>query len=106
MLKEGINLKNNEYTWGMVIESHYIEDIEQMWGRVRSGLSYCAIIHNSEQYQKCYTKKDTENCSFSNSCRLLAAQLIYFHNAGCKILRQQYVIHFRRWTNFDRKQNG
>lgn len=56
--KEGINLKNNEYTWGMVIESHYIEDIEQMWGRVRSGLSYCAIIHNSDQYQKCYTKKD------------------------------------------------
>lgn len=56
--KEGINLKNDDYIWGMLIESHYIEDIKQMWGRARSGLTYCAIIHDAEQYRKCYTATD------------------------------------------------
>lgn len=34
--KEGINIFNDEYEWHIVIESHWDEEIQQMWGRVRS----------------------------------------------------------------------
>lgn len=34
--KEGIYIFNDEYEWHIVIESHWDEEIQQMWGRVRS----------------------------------------------------------------------
>ena len=54
--KEGINIKNKDYQWNMITESHYVEDIKQMWGRARSGLTAMEIVYDAPQFTKLYCR--------------------------------------------------
>ena len=49
--KEGINISNNEYAWDIIIESHWTDEIQQMWGRVRSPINYAILVHDAPQHQ-------------------------------------------------------
>jgi len=58
--KEGINIMNEKFRWHMITESHYVEDIKQMWGRVRCPLDKMIIVYNAEQYSRKYCSGEPE----------------------------------------------
>lgn len=73
--KEGINLRNDDYKWFMITESHYIDDIKQMWGRARSGLTQFDIIHDIYQYPKQYCKDEAPFLLSKHCCKKANAAL-------------------------------
>lgn len=48
--KEGINLNNNDFLWDIVIESHWKDEVMQMWGRIRSGLNKTTLVYDAVQH--------------------------------------------------------
>lgn len=67
--KEGINIDNPDLYWNVAIESHWTDEVAQMWGRVRHGLSQCGdvnlsptdkviIVYDAPQHQKRYCDDD------------------------------------------------
>lgn len=54
--KEGINLSDMDKKWHVVTESHYPDEITQMWGRVRHNLGLVFIVCNIRQHPSifCY----------------------------------------------------
>lgn len=73
--KEGINLRNDDYKWFMITESHYIDDIKQMWGRARSGLVEFEIVHDIYQYPKQYCKDEPPFLLSKHCCKKANAAL-------------------------------
>ena len=56
--KKGINIKNDDYFWDIVIESHWIDEIQQMWGRVRSKINSVSIVYDAQQHQSYSVEQD------------------------------------------------
>lgn len=50
--KEGININNANFEWHIIIESYWKDEIEQMWGRVRSNMKFVTIAYDALQHQK------------------------------------------------------
>jgi len=50
--KEGINIENEFYSRDIIIESQWIDEIKQMWGRVRTHSPETTIIHNANQHAR------------------------------------------------------
>ncbi|MBQ6868791.1 MAG: hypothetical protein IJO16_08995, partial [Clostridia bacterium] len=48
--KEGININNKDCVWDVFIESHWKDEIQQMWGRIRNNLDEVTIIYNARQH--------------------------------------------------------
>ena len=56
--KEGINIVNSEYAWDIIIESHWTDEIQQMWGRIRSPIHYVMLVYDAPQHQAISVDKD------------------------------------------------
>lgn len=56
--KEGINIDNESYAWDIIIESHWVDEIRQMWGRVRSPIHYSMLVYDATQHQSISVDKD------------------------------------------------
>lgn len=52
--KEGINIDNKEVNWYMYVESHYNDECNQMWGRVRSGVQKFMIDFSAQPHSKIF----------------------------------------------------
>ena len=48
--KEGINLSDKSKQWDIITESHYPDEIMQMWGRVRHNLNSAFIVCDTHQH--------------------------------------------------------
>lgn len=69
--KEGININNSEYHWDIVIESHWIDEIQQMWGRVRSPINYTMLVYDAPQHQVISVDKDFDFGFDTNAVKLV-----------------------------------
>lgn len=90
--KEGINIDNENYYWTVAIESHWTDEVEQMWGRVRSSLcqeenknkpalDIVTLVHDASQHTKIFpyfdlmamlstSCVDTVNATFREWCSI------------------------------------
>lgn len=79
--KEGINIENEHYKWDVFIESHWYDEIQQMWGRVRYNLDEITIIHDARQHVSVNLRKNFDyiytttqqgdlNRAFNEWCRV------------------------------------
>lgn len=59
--KEGINMSNDEYEWHIVIESHWDEEIQQMWGRVRSPYDRVMLVYDAPQHYVISIERDFDH---------------------------------------------
>ena len=59
--KEGINMSNDEYEWHIVIESHWDEEIQQMWGRVRSPYDRVMLVYDAPQHYAISIERDFDH---------------------------------------------
>ena len=50
--KEGINIDNEYYSRDVIIESQWIDEIKQMWGRVRTHSPETTLIHDARQHTR------------------------------------------------------
>lgn len=48
--KEGINIKDKNCTWEVIIESHWDIEIYQMWGRIRENLQHVFVVEDAAQH--------------------------------------------------------
>lgn len=48
--KEGINIDDENSSWQVVIESHWGDEIKQMWGRIRNGIKRVIIVTDASQH--------------------------------------------------------
>lgn len=69
--KEGININNSEYSWDVVIESHWVEEIQQMWGRVRSAINKVFLVYDAPQHQMVSVNKDFDVGFDMNALKLI-----------------------------------
>jgi hypothetical protein len=69
--KEGININNREYVWDIIIESHWTDEIQQMWGRVRSPINYTMLVYDAPQHQAIAVDKDFDFCFDKNAVNLV-----------------------------------
>lgn len=69
--KEGINIDNSEYVWDIAIESHWTDEIQQMWGRVRSPINYAMLIYDAPQHQVVSVDKDFDFGFDTNAVKLV-----------------------------------
>lgn len=58
--KEGININNNKYNWVMYTESHWNDEIMQMYGRVRSGVNWLYIVFDAKQHVTSHPKYELD----------------------------------------------
>ena len=58
--KEGINIDNPETHWYMYTESHYNDECNQMWGRVRAGLEKFTIDYFAQQHPAIYCEREPQ----------------------------------------------
>ena len=56
--KEGINIENENYSWNIIIESHWADEAKQMWGRVRKGVNEIFIVDDASQHDSEYPEKN------------------------------------------------
>lgn len=56
--KEGINLSDDSKQWHIVTESHYPDEIIQMWGRARYNLGLIFIICDTHQHPSIFCYDD------------------------------------------------
>lgn len=54
--KEGINIDNENYRWVMYAESHWDDELMQMYGRIRSGVDWLYIAVDAKQHVTSYPK--------------------------------------------------
>ncbi len=71
--KEGININNSEYVWDIIIESHWTDEIRQMWGRVRSPINYVMLVYDTPQHQAVFVDKDFDFEFDTNAVKLVNA---------------------------------
>lgn len=69
--KEGINIDNSGYVWDIAIESHWIDEIQQMWGRVRSPMHYTMLIYDASQHQVVSADNDFDFDFDANALKLV-----------------------------------
>lgn len=69
--KEGININNSEYVWDIIIESHWTDEIQQMWGRVRSPINYVMLVYDAPQHQAVSVDKDFDFGFDTNAVKLV-----------------------------------
>lgn len=69
--KEGININNSEYVWDIIIESHWTDEIQQMWGRVRSPINYVMLVYDAPQHQVVSVDKDFDFGFDTNAVKLV-----------------------------------
>ena len=85
--KEGININNDKYIWDIFIESHWKDEIEQMWGRVRTNLNQTFLIYDAVQHHSINLENDYDyefnnktikevNESFDDWCKKRGISLI------------------------------
>lgn len=91
--KEGINLKNPEYQWNMIVESHYADDVKQMWGRVRSGLKEMEVVCDAVQYTKRYCRYEKDYLLSKYSCSKMTAAVNEFMETQKDTLYDYELIH-------------
>ena len=71
--KEGINIKNDEFIWNIIIESHWIDEIQQMWGRVRSPINRFMLVYDASQHQAITVDQDFDFAFDVNAVKLTNA---------------------------------
>ena len=91
--KEGINIKNKDYQWNMITESHYVEDIKQMWGRARSGLTAMEIVYDAPQFTKLYCRYEHNFLLSKHSCARMNTALKEYMESKADTLVNYELIH-------------
>ena len=58
--KEGINIDNDKYKWVMYAESHWDDELMQMYGRVRTGVDWLYIAFDATQHVTSYPEYELD----------------------------------------------
>lgn len=56
--KEGINIDNDKCSWDIIVESHWVDEIRQMFGRVRSPISQAVVVTDAKQHVSVFTEDE------------------------------------------------
>ena len=115
--KEGINIDNPNYYWNIAIESHWTDEVAQMWGRVRHGLNQhgnenkpatnkVVIVYDAPQHSKFNFRNDFSailskecadgvNTAFNHWCKQKSLPLINrIHNNETKKKIKEIILQF------------